>query len=104
VEIVDNGIGVFRRIRQELSLPDDLASIAELSKGKRTTSPERHSGEGIFFTSKAVDHFELASRGIRWRVDNTRRDMAVGESTTQRGTRVRFDLDLSTDRSLPAVF
>ena len=104
VEIVDDGIGVFRRIREEWSLPDDLASIAELSKGKRTTFPERHSGEGIFFTSKAVDHFELASGGYRWRVDNTRRDMAVGESTTRRGTLVRFDVDTSVDRSLAAVF
>ena len=95
---------VFRRIREQWSLPDDLASIAELSKGKRTTFPERHSGEGIFFTSKAVDHFELASGGYRWRVDNTRRDMAVGESTTRRGTLVRFDVDTSVDRSLAAVF
>ena len=104
VEIVDDGIGVFRRVREEFGLPDDLASIAELAKGKRTTSPERHSGEGIFFTSKAADQFQLESGGHRWRVDNPRQDMAVGHSETRRGTRVSFEVDLTRDRSLRDVF
>jgi anti-sigma regulatory factor (Ser/Thr protein kinase) len=104
VEIVDDGIGVFRRIREQFRLPDDLASIAELAKGKRTTFPERHSGEGIFFTSKAADQFQLESGGHRWRVDNPRQDMAVGRSETRRGTRVSFEVDLARDRSLRDVF
>lgn len=58
-------------------LANALESVAELSKGKRTTAPKAHSGEGIFFTSKAVDVFQLSSDGIQWTVDNLLGDFSV---------------------------
>jgi len=61
VEIADDGEGVFAHLLTGLDLPDLFAAVQELSKGKRTTAPDRHSGEGIFFTSKAVDLFTLAA-------------------------------------------
>jgi anti-sigma regulatory factor (Ser/Thr protein kinase) len=104
VEITDDGDGVFAHLRAGLDLPDLFASVQELSKGKRTTAPDRHSGEGIFFTSKAVDLFVLAANGIAWTVDNLRRDHAVGSSAVRVGTAVRFALDPRTDRDLGEVF
>lgn len=50
--IVDDGLGLFKRITDALGLPDRRWAILELSKGKLTTDPDHHSGEGIFFTSK----------------------------------------------------
>jgi hypothetical protein len=38
--------------------------LLELSKGKFTTDPKRHTGEGVFFTSRAFDHFEIAAGGL----------------------------------------
>ena len=63
VELVvrDDGVGIFAKIKKELGLEDERHSMLELAKGKFTTDPARHSGEGIFFTSRAVDTFSLVS-------------------------------------------
>ncbi|MBC8184092.1 STAS-like domain-containing protein [candidate division KSB1 bacterium] len=50
--IWDDGIRIFRKIRTALNLEIDLHAVFELSKGKLTTDPANHTGEGIFFTSR----------------------------------------------------
>lgn len=62
--ISDDGIGIFRKIASALNLPDDRLALLELAKGKFTTDPARHTGEGVFFTSRALDHFEIAAGGL----------------------------------------
>ncbi|MGH8124247.1 MAG: STAS-like domain-containing protein [Rhodanobacteraceae bacterium] len=62
--VADDGIGIFRKIAAALDLPDDRFALLELSKGKFTTDPARHTGEGVFFTSRAFDHFEIAAGGL----------------------------------------
>src|SRR5438093_12575007 len=89
-EIVDQGKGAFANLRKTLRLGSDLEALQELSKGKLTTLPKGHTGEGIFFTSKVADAFELESGNLRWLVDNVRGDIAVGQVPRRRGTRVRF--------------
>jgi anti-sigma regulatory factor (Ser/Thr protein kinase) len=59
--ITDNGVGIFNKIQRELNLDDPLHAILELSKGKLTTDPIHHSGEGIFFTSRMFDKFSIFS-------------------------------------------
>jgi anti-sigma regulatory factor (Ser/Thr protein kinase) len=103
-EVIDEGVGVFAHLRKELRLASDLEAIEELSKGKITTMPEGHSGEGIFFSSKVADRFELDSGGLRWTVDNRRQDVAVGAAPPRRGTRVRFEASLKPARTLRQVF
>ncbi|MFM8292003.1 MAG: ATP-binding protein [Planctomycetia bacterium] len=61
VEISDDGIGVFRSVREAQRLPDDVEAVFVLEKGRFTTQPERHSGEGIFFASKAANRYLLES-------------------------------------------
>ncbi len=75
-----------------------------MTKGKQTTDPDSHSGEGIFFSSKAVDLFSLAANGVIWIVDNLREDHAVGTSPTTVGTAVRLEIDPNTDFDLAALF
>lgn len=104
MEILDDGIGAFRHVRERLALPDDLAALQQLSKGRETTAPDRHSGEGIFFTSKAVDRFELDANRLRWIVDNVRDDQAVGDAPAHPGTRVRSEVYPATQRTLQEVF
>lgn len=60
----DNGIGIFKKIQTELNLLDEQHAILELSKGKLTTDPKRHTGEGIFFTSRMFDSFDILSGGV----------------------------------------
>ncbi len=62
LKIMDDGIGIFNKIKNELGLEDERHAILELSKGKLTTDSERHSGEGIFFTSRIFDKFSIDSR------------------------------------------
>ncbi|TMD82350.1 MAG: DUF4325 domain-containing protein [Chloroflexi bacterium] len=103
-EIGDDGIGAFERIRIARALPDHRSALAELSKGKVTTQPDRHSGEGLFFTSRAVDHFDLQANGLRWIVDNRRRDFALGASSYEPGTLAVFEVDAATTRRLEDIF
>jgi anti-sigma regulatory factor (Ser/Thr protein kinase) len=103
--VEDEGVGIFRHLRDRLDLESELAALQELSKGGATTMPSRHTGEGIFFTSKAANRFEISSRALRWVVDNRRHDMAVGElDPPVRGTRVRVEIDPTGARDLMAIF
>lgn len=103
-EILDDGIGAFRSVRERMELPNDLAALQEIEKGKATTAPDRHTGEGIFFTSRAVDIFLLESGELRWTVDNLRDDIAVGNAEARRGTRVRCEISSHSERVLSKVF
>lgn len=102
--IADEGIGAFEHVRRHAGLEDHVAALQEISKGKMTTDPKRHTGQGIFFTSKAVAWFSLASNGWRWVVDNIRGDHTIGQSQVRKGTVVRFEVDPSTERELNSVF
>jgi anti-sigma regulatory factor (Ser/Thr protein kinase) len=103
-EVVDDGIGVFENLRQTLHLDDAMHALQELSKGKVTTRPEAHTGEGIFFVSKIADLFELESGDLCWIVDNDRADTTVRHAAHRAGTRVRFEIDRQSRRSLEALF
>jgi anti-sigma regulatory factor (Ser/Thr protein kinase) len=103
-EVRDSGRGALPNLRERLGLEDIYDALGELAKGRVTTDPARHTGEGIFFTSKAVDVFVLESAGIRWTVDNIRQDQAVGHSDVVRGTRVRWELDPRSKRRIADVF
>jgi len=61
--IADDGVGIFKKIKEfyHMSSLDD--AISELFKGKLTTDKVNHSGEGIFFSSNAVDFFAAISDG-----------------------------------------
>ncbi len=103
VVVADDGIGAFRSIADSFGYDDVADAVVDLTKGKRTTDPQRHSGEGIFFTSKAVDTFTLDANGYRFVVDNRNADVALGEGYGV-GTTVAMTLDLDTTRRLVDVF
>ena len=103
-EITDAGVGIWAKLRRQLKFESDLEALQELSKGKRTTDPARHSGEGTFFTSKVADWFELDSAGLAWKVDTLRADAAFAEVPARRGTRVVFRLARNSARSPQSVF
>jgi hypothetical protein len=61
LSITDDGVGIFRKIQRELGLLDERHAVLELAKGKLTTDPRNHTGEGIFFASRMFDQFEILS-------------------------------------------
>jgi anti-sigma regulatory factor (Ser/Thr protein kinase) len=92
VTVADDGVGVFRRVAEEFGYATPQDAIVQLETGKLTSDPARHSGEGLFFTSKAVSRFRLESQGVAWVVDNVVGDSGIGTSDVRRGTRVTFSL------------
>ncbi len=105
LEITDHGVGIFEHVRRHFGLASDLEALQELSKGKTTTMPSRHTGEGLFFVSKAADCFEVQSGRLHWIVDNVAADVSVLEIAEPRdGTRVRFEVSPATNRDLRQVF
>jgi biotin operon repressor len=103
-EIRDSGIGVFHSIASKLHLPDEETALIELLKGRTTTMREAHTGEGIFFTSKAADRFILRSHRIQVEWDRSRDDVFVATRRALAGTDVHFTVQRSTRRRLEEVF
>ncbi|MBM3251070.1 MAG: DUF4325 domain-containing protein [Candidatus Nealsonbacteria bacterium] len=101
----DFGIGVFRNVMRQRKLDSELEAMQDLLKGKITTDPKAHTGEGIFFTAKAADRFVLESFGYRMVVDNIMPDIFFQEDKkVKRGTRVVFTISRESKRHLNDIF
>ncbi|MFZ2397944.1 MAG: ATP-binding protein [Smithella sp.] len=59
--VADRGVGIFNNIMKIKRLHTTIEAIQDLLKGKETTAPDAHSGEGIFFTSKIADRLIIKS-------------------------------------------
>jgi hypothetical protein len=104
-EVEDDGVGAFQRMRETRNLQSDFDAIGEIAKGKQTSDPTRHSGLGIYFSSRMSSEFVLTSGHFTWTVDNRRDDNAVGWLDVPRiGTRVRCEIDASTTITPNEVF
>lgn len=64
--VSDDGVGIFGKIAAALDLPDMRQALFELAKGKLTTDPSNHTGEGVFFTSRMFDAFEISANGLQF--------------------------------------
>lgn len=107
LSITDQGIGIFEKIRTDCNLYDRRQALLELSKGKLTSDPSRHSGEGIFFTSRIFDRFAIISldlqfvrtrEGENWLLDLEER------GNDMNGTTVYMEIKRDSDVDVQAVF
>lgn len=104
-EINDSGIGVFKSVMKKKNLRSELEAIQDILKGKTTTMPRSHSGEGIFFTSKAGDQFILDSYGYKVIFNNQIPDIFVQKvDRLKKGTKVLFKIDIGSPRHLNDIF
>lgn len=104
VRVHDDGIGALRRICEDFAIESPRDAIVQLEKGKLTSDPTNHSGEGIFFSSKAVSRFRLESQGVAWVVDNLVGDSAIGPSELRKGTLVTLVVVTGRVPELTQVF
>lgn len=104
--IKDHGVGIWKKLQEECNLTDARHAVLELSKGKLTTDPTRHTGEGIFFTSRMFDRYILESdrlsfcrfeEGYEWLFD-------VKEGNFGEGTRVIMVIRLDSERTTKEIF
>lgn len=105
LEIQDRGVGIFRKIRNKFDLPDERAAILELAKGKLTTDPRRHSGEGIFFTSRMMDSFTILSGSLFFTHLSPQSDWLIeADQTEVAGTIVRMSVSAHSKTEIKELF
>ncbi|MBL3588489.1 MAG: DUF4325 domain-containing protein [gamma proteobacterium endosymbiont of Lamellibrachia anaximandri] len=106
IVIDDDGIGIFRKIKDACHLDEESLAVLELAKGKLTTDPENHTGEGIFFTSRCFDSFNISSGSIYFNHDERFNDehWIFENENTEQGTTVFMECHFGTDRILEEVF
>lgn len=98
----DQGIGVFRSVMEGKGLKSEAEALAELTKGKVTTAPKWHSGEGIFFTSRAADVFRLTSGLLTLERQNGKSSEVkmIENHEAIKGTLVEFSINEHAKRRL----
>ena len=120
IGIDDDGIGIFNRIsayikerdKKDISLDDALLM---LFAGKLTTNESCHSGEGIFFSSRAADKFIIFSSNRifthdRFEVENNWNIETLDSSKErellldQKGTYVFMELRNDSKKILREIF
>ena len=102
--IRDYGIGIFYSIFTKFGLNDEYEAVGELLKGKTTTMRERHSGEGIFFTSKALEISTFRSHKTSLTFDTKDDDVLIAEQKHISGTEVNLQISRNSRKKLDAVF
>lgn len=102
--VADDGIGIFKKIQQAFDLPDQRYAVLELSKGKLTTDPDRHTGEGVFFCSRMFDRFSIGADQV-W-LGHKFGDEAdwIMPWNAQSGTWVFMELSNHTTRTSQKIF
>ena len=104
VLLVDDGVGIFEKIKNHFDLPSVDEAICELFKGKLTTDEENHSGEGIFFTSKMMDNFLISSSGKIFTSSKFEDDSILDVSGNEKGTCVLMSLSNFTHKTPKEIF
>lgn len=104
IDVWDDGVGIFRKIADAFGLDGERDAVLELSKGKLTTDPERHTGEGIFFTSRMFDSFSILSHRLVFTHRADSGDWLLSDRDPTPGTFVRMEIATDADRSPRQVF
>ena len=106
IYIVDFGIGIFRKIQNDFHLNDPRHALLELSKGKLTSDKTKHTGQGIFFTSRMFDKFSILSGELYFSRINKKHDwlIEVEDRSEFRGTHIRMYINLSAPQTMKEVF
>lgn len=106
--IIDKGVGIFQKIQDDFNLPDPRSALLELSKGKLTSDERRHSGQGIFFTSRMFDEFSIRSGDLfytRKRKDEDDWLIETGDiAETLRGTVVQLKIGTNANWTTREIF
>ena len=106
--IVDHGIGIFQKIQNDFKLDDPRTALLELSKGKITSDTKNHSGEGIYFTSRAFDKFRIRSGNLFYAREKRDGDdwlIEVNDRTAiRKGTLIGMRIRTNAEWSMRDVF
>lgn len=102
--IADNGVGIFKKIKEHFGMHDLDEAICELFKGKLTTDPAHHSGEGIFFSSRLADKFIICSDGKFFSINKYDNDVLVDLPESAGGTTILVELSNMSNKHAADIF
>jgi len=103
-DVTDFGVGIFRHIMKKRGLESELEAIRDLLKGKQTTAPKEHSGEGIFFTSRVADMLTIRGSKKKLIFHNILEDIFIKDIKPVKGTKVTFFISLKSKKKLSKIF
>lgn len=102
--VSDDGCGLFERIADAHAIADPTLAMLELSKGKLTSQPDRHTGRGLFFSSRLADVFDLHANASAFQYRGwDHRGWFKSRPLARQGTSVYLAIALDTPRTLDAV-
>ncbi len=105
IRIIDNGVGIFKKIQKALGLDSIKEAILHLSKGKFTTDPSNHTGEGIFFTSRMFDKFSILSSDVLYTFQNQDWFLSPEKNEDFRqGTLIKMEISLRSKKTTKEIF
>lgn len=87
--IEDDGRGVFEVVRESQGLESLEDAALMLLKGKVTSDPQRHTGEGLFFSARACEWFCLQSSSLGLTLERPGGWMFQTPNEQVSGTRIR---------------
>lgn len=103
-DVIDEGVGIFNNIMKKKNLNNIMEAIQDLLKGKLSTLSEAHSGEGIFFTSKAADTFIIQSSNKKIVFSNLIEELFIKDIKNINGTKINFSIGFDSKRDLREIF
>ncbi len=105
VWLIDDGVGIFKKIKDYFHLASIDDAVDELFKGKVTTDAKNHSGEGIFFSSRMMDEFCIISDGRLFTHNKYNQDfLGTLDLPFKTGTAVMMKLGNFTKKTPQEVF
>ncbi|MGI8741794.1 MAG: STAS-like domain-containing protein [Bryobacteraceae bacterium] len=103
--LMDDGVGIFKKIQAAMKLLDERHAVLELAKGKLTTDPDKHTGQGIFFTSRLLDSFDILSGGVYFtHTLGSSEDWILEAPESASGTSVFMKLNNHSSRTSKSIF
>lgn len=105
IMISDLGVGIFKKIVRDHNLSSEDEAIFQLHKGKLTSDSVHHSGEGIFFTSRACDTFGIFS-GDKFFSTHKTKDVITDckDNPNLPGTRVHLVIHKNNNKVISDIF
>jgi anti-sigma regulatory factor (Ser/Thr protein kinase) len=101
--VSDDGCGLFERVQQHWRIDDPRLAMLELGKGRLSSQPERHRGQGLFFVARAADIFDLHANQHAFQRRPGRSGWSGVRALAQQGTSIYLAIALDSTRTLDEV-
>ena len=106
--VSDDGLGLFQRIEQSFAISEPKLAMLEIAKGRLTSQPDRHCGQGLVLTAQLADIFDLRANAAgfqrrAWSQAQWHGLQPAAAQADRPGTSIFLAIALDTTRTLDEV-